>query len=90
MAEPISAAQRPANTPLKKNRSGSEPLTTVSDLTGSGIEPQTSLTGSGVFNHYVNRPFRKSIAIAKLPQFSKVIKSSEQQRVSIACLHLLA
>ena len=39
------------NTAPNKRHNGGKPLATVSDLTGLEIEPQTSQTKSGVFNH---------------------------------------
>ena len=42
----ISPAWRLGNIATKKRGSGGEPLATLSDLTGPGIEPQTSSTNS--------------------------------------------
>ena len=57
-AEPLFAAfgLAPAQHKSKECLSGGEPLATVSDLTGPGIEHKTSCTGSDVLNHYTNRP----------------------------------
>ena len=43
------------NTAPEKRSSGGEPSATLSDLSGSVVEPQTSRIDCEVFNHIVER-----------------------------------
>ena len=63
-------------TASKKSRSGGKPLVSVSDFTGSGIEPKTSRADNDVLIHHSDWPKVMALSIFTLPNLAFLKKKA--------------